>query len=125
MPAIATARSMYLTVVPYKKTSDKTQYLTKKRYILQKKQIMTFQTINIDLPFDILLTLNESEKELKKRIKISLALQLYIQQKVTIGKAAQIAELSRFQFETLLSENQVPISSLDLADVMDDIEKLK
>lgn len=86
---------------------------------------MTFQTINIDLPSDILLTLNESEKELKKRIKISLALQLYIQQKVTIGKAAQIAELSRFQFETLLSENQVPISSLDLADVLDDIEKLK
>lgn len=111
--------------MPHKKTSDKTQYLTQKRYILQKKQIMTFQTINIDLPSDILLTLNESEKELKKRIKISLALQLYIQQKVTIGKAAQIAELSRFQFETLLSENQVPISSLDLADVLDDIEKLK
>lgn len=86
---------------------------------------MTFQTINIDLPSDILLTLNESEKELKQRIKISLALQLYIQQKVTIGKAAQIAELSRFQFETILSENQIPISSLDLADVLGDIEKLK
>ena len=47
---------------------------------------MALQTINIDLPSDILLTLNESEKELKDRIKFSLALQLYIQQKVTIGK---------------------------------------
>ncbi len=86
---------------------------------------MTLQTINIDLPSDILLTLNESEKELKKRIKISLAIQLYIQQKVTIGKAAQIAELSRFQFETILSENKVPISSLGLNDILGDIEKLK
>lgn len=86
---------------------------------------MTSQTIHIDFPSDILLTLNESEKELKKRIKISLAMQLYIQQKVTIGKAAQIAGLSRFQFETMLSENSIPISSLALTDVLSDIEKLQ
>ena len=86
---------------------------------------MTSQTINIDLPSDILLTLNESEIELKKRIKFSLALQLYIQQKVTLGKAAQIAEMSRFQFETTLSENKIPISFLELDDVLGDIKKLK
>lgn len=86
---------------------------------------MTLQTINIDLPSDILLTLNESEEELKKRIKISLAVQLYIEKKVTIGKAAQIAELSRLQLETLLSENKIPISFLEIEDVLEDIEKLK
>jgi len=86
---------------------------------------MTLQSINIDLPSDILLTLNESEEELKKRIKISLAIQLYVQKKVTIGKAAQIAELSRLQFETLLSENKIPISSLDIEDVLKDTKKLK
>jgi predicted HTH domain antitoxin len=86
---------------------------------------MALQTINIDLPHDILLTLNESEKELKQRIKLSLALQLYIQQKVTIGKAAQIAEMSRFQFESALSENKIPISALELEDVLKDIQKLK
>ena len=86
---------------------------------------MTLQTINIDLPSDILLTINESETELKKRIKFSLAIQLYLQQKVTIGKAAQIAGLSRFDFETILSENKIPISNLDLEDVLGDIEKLK
>jgi len=86
---------------------------------------MTLHTINIDLPSDILLTLNESEEELKKRIKISLAIQLYAQQKVTIGKAAQIAEMPRLQFETLLSEHKIPISFLELDDVLGDIEKLK
>jgi len=86
---------------------------------------MSVQTINIDLPSDILLTLNETEQELKKRIKSSFAIQLYLQQKVTIGKAAQIAEMSRFEFESLLSENNIPISNLDLQDVLGDIEKLK
>ena len=86
---------------------------------------MTLQTISITLPPDILLTLNETEKELKKRIKTSLAIQLYAQQKVTIGKAAQIAELSRLQFETLLSEYKIPISNLSLDDVLGDTKKLK
>ena len=86
---------------------------------------MTLQTINVDLPSDILLTLNESEVELKKRIKLSLAIQLYTHQKITIGKAAQIADMSKFQFETLLSEYQISISNLDIEDVLDDIGKLK
>ncbi|MFZ2898235.1 MAG: UPF0175 family protein [Saprospiraceae bacterium] len=86
---------------------------------------MTSQTIKIELPSDILLTLNETETELKKRIKFSLALQLYIQQKITVGKAAQIAEMSRFQFESALSEIKIPISTLEIEDVIRDIEKLK
>ncbi|MCC6412996.1 MAG: UPF0175 family protein [Saprospiraceae bacterium] len=85
---------------------------------------MTVQTINIDLPSDILLTLNESEQELKSRIKLYLAIQLYVQQKVTIGKAAQIAEMSRFQFESALSDNKIPISTLEISDVLNDAEKL-
>ena len=90
-----------------------------------KNYIMNTQTISIDFPADILLTLNETERELKQRIKLSLAIRLYNQQKVTIGKAAQIAELSRLQFETTLSENKIPISNLDIDDVLNDIDKLK
>jgi predicted HTH domain antitoxin len=86
---------------------------------------MTAQTFVLDFPSDILLTLNESEKEFKKRVKTSLAVLLYSQQKVTIGKAAQIAELPRLQFETLLSESNIPISNLELSDVLEDASKLK
>lgn len=85
---------------------------------------MTLQTIDIDLPKDILLTLNASEKELKKHIKISFATQLYLQQKVTLGKAAQVAEMTRFQFETYLSENNISISLLELEEILADVEKL-
>jgi len=86
---------------------------------------MEKQTINIDFPSDILLALNETEDELKQRIKIELAVRLYKLQKLTIGKASQLAGLSRLQFERLLSENEVPISNLTIDDVIKDSQKVK
>ena len=86
---------------------------------------MNTQIISIDFPADILLALNETESEVKQRIKISLAIRLYNQQKLTIGKSAQVAGLSRLEFETILSENKIPISNLTIDDVLSDIEKLK
>lgn len=86
---------------------------------------MKTQTISIDFPADLLLALNETEAEIKQRIKVSLAMRLYVLEKLTIGKAAELTGLSRFQFETLLSENEIPISNLTLADVLQDGLKLK
>ncbi|MGB0880973.1 MAG: UPF0175 family protein [Polaribacter sp.] len=86
---------------------------------------MNNQTISIDFPNDILLALNESEKELKSRIKIILAIQLYKLQKLTIGKASQLSGLSRFEFEKELSKNKISISNLTKEDVLSDSEKLK
>lgn len=86
---------------------------------------MNTQKITIDFPSDILLALNETEAELAQRIKTSLAMRLYSLEKLTIGKAAQISGLSRFEFETLLSENGIPISNLTISDVMEDSKKLK
>lgn len=85
---------------------------------------MTVQSITIELPSDILLTLNESVVELQKRIQLTLAMQLYLEKKITIGKAAQIAQMSRLNFEELLSDHGIPISSLELEDILDDIQKI-
>ncbi|MDD4968047.1 MAG: UPF0175 family protein [Paludibacter sp.] len=85
---------------------------------------MNTQLITVELPSDILLTLNENENELKQDIKISLAIRLYKLQKLTIGKAAQVAGMSLFDFESLLSENEVPISTLTFEDVLNDSLKL-
>lgn len=86
---------------------------------------MNTQTISVDFPNDILLALNESENDLKKLMKIALAMQLYKVQKLTIGKAAQLSGLSRIEFEKELSNNKIPISNLTETDVLNDIEKLK
>ena len=81
--------------------------------------------IQLEFPSDILLALNEDELGLKKDIKLSYAIRLYQLQKLTIGKAAQLAGLSRFEFENILSDNQISISNLDYEDVLDDSKKLK
>lgn len=86
---------------------------------------MNTQEIKIDFPADILLTLNETENELKQNIKISLAIRLYSLQKLTIGKAAQISGLSRYEFENVLAEHNVSISNLSVEDVLNDSQKLK
>ena len=86
---------------------------------------MNSQTISIDFPNDILLALNESEKELKDRIKLILAIQLYKSRKLTIGKASQLAGVSRFEFEKQLSKNKISISNLTKQDVLNDIDKLR
>lgn len=85
---------------------------------------MNTQSISIDFPTDILLALNETETELKSRIKITLAIHLYQLQKLTIGKAAQMSGLSRLKFETILSENKVPISNLSASDILQDAIKI-
>lgn len=85
---------------------------------------MSNQTIAVDFPNDILLALNESENDLKKRIKVTLAIQLYKLKKLTIGKAAQLSGLSRLEFENELSKNKIPISNLTKEDILGDIEKL-
>ncbi len=86
---------------------------------------MNTKTISIDFPSDMFLALNETDSEIKQRIKISLAIRLYKLQKLTIGKAAQISGLSRLEFETLLSGYEIPISNLTIDNVISDIEKLK
>jgi predicted HTH domain antitoxin len=86
---------------------------------------MNTQTFSIDLPADILLSINVSEDELKQSIKTSLAIRLYRQEKLTLGKAAQLAGLSRFDFETFLAENDIPISNLSIKEVVEDMKKLK
>lgn len=85
---------------------------------------MNTKTISLEFPNDILLALNESENDLKKRIKLMLAIQLYKLKKLTIGKASQLSELSRLEFEIELSKNKIPISNLTEKDILSDIEKL-
>lgn len=85
----------------------------------------TQRIIAIDFPSDIFLALNENEVELKKDIKISYAMRLYQLEKLTIGKAAQLAGLSRFEFEMILSENRISVSNLDIDDVKEDLKNLK
>jgi len=81
--------------------------------------------IDIDIPSDLYVSLNESEEELKGHLKLALAFVLYQQEKLTLGKAAELAGLSRYEFEMALAKNKIPVSNLSLEEVKADVRKLK
>ncbi len=84
---------------------------------------MVAKEITIPIPQDIFITLNETEVELQHELQLLLAVQAYRRGKLTLGKAAQLANMSRLEFENLLADHQIPISLLTVEDVYSD-EKL-
>ena len=81
-------------------------------------------TIQVDLPSDMLVALNESEKELKSHFQTATTMMLFQEGKLTIGKAIQLSGLTRFEFEKALAKNKIPVSVLDEDIIFSDIEKL-
>jgi predicted HTH domain antitoxin len=50
---------------------------------------------------------------------------LFQEGKLTLGKAIQLSGLTRFEFEKSLAKNKIPISNLNLEQIMADVTKLK
>jgi len=82
-------------------------------------------TIPIEIPSDLMIVLNESEQEIKSHFQASIAMMLFKEGKLTIGKATQLSGLSRFEFEKLLAKNKVSISELKVDQIFDDVEKMQ
>jgi predicted HTH domain antitoxin len=81
-------------------------------------------TIPVDVPSDLLIVLNESVQELKSHFQTVIALMLFKEGKLTMGKAVQLSGLTRFEFEKELAKNKIPVSVLDKDQIISDIEKL-
>ena len=82
-------------------------------------------SIPIEVPSDILIALNESEQELKNHFQVAVAMMLFQEGKLTLGKAIQLSGLTRFEFEKSLSKNKIPVSNLNVEQIMSDAGKLK
>ncbi|MEI6435649.1 MAG: UPF0175 family protein [Bacteroidota bacterium] len=82
-------------------------------------------TIPVEISSDFLVALNESEQELKAHFQTSIAMMLFQEGKLSIGKAIQLSGLTRFEFEKALAKNKIPVSVLDIDQIMSDVEKLK
>ncbi len=82
-------------------------------------------TIPLDIPSDMLIALNETEQELKCHFQVVIAMMLFQEGKLTLGKAIQLSGLSRFEFEKYLSKYKIPVSNLNTEQILSDVEKLK
>jgi len=85
---------------------------------------MKIITIPVDIPSDMLIALNESEQELKYHFQVAIAMMLFQEGKLTLGKAIQLSGLTRFEFEKSLAKNNIPISDLNIEQIMSDVDKM-
>lgn len=67
------------------------------------------ERIEIDLPEDIIFAMKGIEKpeEVKKKLKIALAILLFQEKSISLGKATELAEMSRVRFMEVLKEHNI------------------
>jgi predicted HTH domain antitoxin len=66
-------------------------------------------SITLDIPNDIHKALHVAPEETEKRLKLELAVSLYAQNALGLGKAAELAALSRLDFNDVLAERGIPM----------------
>ena len=77
------------------------------------------ETQSIDIPRDVF----DSPRLTSAELKLELALALYAQQRLSIGKARELAGMSLWAFRQQLAARQIP-THLDIDDVQEDIKTL-
>lgn len=67
------------------------------------------ERIEIDLPQDIIFAMRGLEKpeEIKKKLKMALAILLFQERSISLGKATELAEMSRVRFMEVLKEHGI------------------
>jgi len=71
---------------------------------------MKMERIEIDLPQDIVFAMRGLDKPEKigKKLKMALAILLFQEESISLGKATELTEMSRVRFMELLKELGIP-----------------
>lgn len=87
---------------------------------------MSAGTVNIPVPKELKDILHVSEDEVGKEALKSIAIELYREGKVSMGKAAEIAGISKIEMMGVLREKKVPLqyTEEDLKEDLKEIEKV-
>ena len=69
------------------------------------------RTLNINIPIseEVLFALKKDEKSLQEEARKILALQFFKERKLSLGKAAELADMDKDDFVILLGKNQIDI----------------
>ena len=79
-------------------------------------------TVTIDLPDTVFSALRLSPNDFVKEMRIAAAVQWYAQQKISQGKAAEIAGLNRVQLLDELYRRKVPAIQATLEELKQEID---
>lgn len=80
------------------------------------------EKIILEIPDEVLISLKETPSELSRDIRMLAAVKYYQMSKLSSGRAAQLAGVSRISFLQTLSLNGVPVFDLTPDELKKDIE---
>jgi len=66
-------------------------------------------TLNINIPEEVIFVLKKDKKALEKDISKMLALKLFSERRLSLGKCAELAEMSKNDFVDYLGENSIDV----------------
>jgi predicted HTH domain antitoxin len=78
-------------------------------------------TFNVNIPASVADSIRLPLPEVEPRLRSELALALYAQGILSFGKAAELAETSRYAFADLIAERNIPrhYTAVELAEDLD------
>jgi len=76
----------------------------------------------ITYPQELLVSLKETEEGLVKEIKVLASVKLFEMGKLSLGKAAKLAEMDKWSFIKTLGDYQVSISQISKEELKRDVE---
>ena len=82
------------------------------------------EKISIDVPKDLIHILKVRERELPKVLREIIAVNLYKEGLISLGKASEIAGVSRWEMLDILAAKKIPLQYYP-EDLEEDIETLK
>ena len=84
------------------------------------------ENVSIPVEFDSRFEqlLQGDEMPLQHRMRVWAAISLYLDMKVSIGKAAELACMGYGEFQEYLGKHKIPISLLTIDDVLEDLKKI-
>lgn len=65
--------------------------------------------INISIPDSIILSTRQSYEQFELEAKKAIALKFYIDEKLSLGQAAELSGLNKFEFMKFLGQNKVSV----------------
>ena len=81
--------------------------------------------IRFDVSDDLLLSLNENTSELSRDVRLFSAMYLFKLHKLSIGKAAELAGINKFEFMVKLSENDIPVVDYDHSELDTELNRFQ
>ena len=76
------------------------------------------------VPEDILYTLNETKYDFIKKMKFYTAIELYKLQKLSMGKASELAYMNKIDFMFELGKYDIPIINYNADDFQDEVARI-